>query len=371
MYRNISSAYSTDKSSICNDNLLSMTIDFMRFPLMIGVVILHCGYEEYSGFGDIIHIPDYPLFHIIYFFTRLFGRTAVPLFFFISGFLFFYKISDFTSHVYFIKLKKRIKTLFIPYVIWNIIIFCGYIIIDILLPNMMYGQIILLSDCNLCDWLIATFWNGYGNGAPINTALWFVRDLMLLCFLTPVIYVLVKRLHIYMVIFLGLLWITNSWVSILELRSVSVFFFTAGAWFSINNKNFIRIFNPNIWIYYLLFYLLIGYISFKYNMFGDNSGGGILCGSIAVITTSAHFVEKRIWKPNTFLSGSSFFIYCFHLSLAFLRKPIARIVHPHSNLSWICLYCIYPAFLILLGLFFYYIIKRFLPKVAGLLSGNR
>ena len=47
------------------------------------------------------------------------GLLAVPMFFVISGFLFFRTVSDYGSIT--VKQKKRIKTLLIPYLLWTTI----------------------------------------------------------------------------------------------------------------------------------------------------------------------------------------------------------------------------------------------------------
>ena len=49
--------------------------------------------------------------------------VAVPVFFIISGYFFFYQTKVFGKETYFKKLKKRIRTLLIPYFLWNLVSF--------------------------------------------------------------------------------------------------------------------------------------------------------------------------------------------------------------------------------------------------------
>ena len=49
------------------------------------------------------------------------AQTAVPMFFFISGYLFFNRLHDWNWSVYLGKLRKRCKTLLVPFVLWNTI----------------------------------------------------------------------------------------------------------------------------------------------------------------------------------------------------------------------------------------------------------
>ena len=53
-------------------------------------------------------------------------RIAVPSFFFISGLLLFKSIDYFRLDVFWDKINKRIKTLLVPYFLWNLIfVFCS------------------------------------------------------------------------------------------------------------------------------------------------------------------------------------------------------------------------------------------------------
>lgn len=174
------------REQMFNEDILSKTIQFVRFPLIVGVVMIH------SGLENCINTADYPIFSTIQFLiSRVIARVAVPLFFFISGFLFFYKVDTFTLHTYFSKLKKRFRSLLIPYIFWNLIILLGLWSLQTLFPS-LFNREQLIREYGICDWL-RCFWNGPVENVPINTALWFVRDLMVMCCLSPIIWILVKK----------------------------------------------------------------------------------------------------------------------------------------------------------------------------------
>lgn len=69
-----------------SDQLLSTIISFLRFPLCVAIVYIHSLVLEFMGGNP----ESYPLTsfatHII---SVNIAGVAVPLFFFISGFLFF------------------------------------------------------------------------------------------------------------------------------------------------------------------------------------------------------------------------------------------------------------------------------------------
>ena len=109
-----------------NDSLLSKTISYLRFPLIVGVVFIHSNILVVKIQGEMIRFDNWPFVtFIMNLFSTVFADVCVPLFFFISGFLFFYN-SDFTKETYLAKLKKRIKTLLVPYLIWN---FVGFVLL--------------------------------------------------------------------------------------------------------------------------------------------------------------------------------------------------------------------------------------------------
>jgi fucose 4-O-acetylase-like acetyltransferase len=62
-------------------------------------------------------------------FSYVLGGIAVPLFFFISGFLFFLNIENFNLQSYGNKLQTRGKTLLIPYLFWNLFAIAIYSLI--------------------------------------------------------------------------------------------------------------------------------------------------------------------------------------------------------------------------------------------------
>ena len=78
--------------------LLSKTIDFLRFPLIVGVVFIHTDFSNIViGGVKQISFVNFPVFARIFFlFSKVIFEVCVPLFFFISGFLFFYRTEGFS-----------------------------------------------------------------------------------------------------------------------------------------------------------------------------------------------------------------------------------------------------------------------------------
>ena len=114
---------------------------------------------------------------------------------------------------------------------------------------MMSGRFRLVADYSLTDWLWS-FWNrsmadaAASHGLPFNYPLWFVRDLMMMVLLSPLIYFCVKKLRGFAVALLGLLWMFDIGLGIPGFSTVAFFFFAAGAWFSLSGRNFMQAMRP-------------------------------------------------------------------------------------------------------------------------------
>ena len=115
--------------------------------------------------------------------------VANTMFFLLSGMLFFNGIESVKGC--FLKMKKRVRSLLVPYVIWNVIFIFWYIALQNLpgIDSFINSDIVgSLTKNGLLDALRVLYWE------PANFPLWFVRDLMIMVVLSPVLYYLIKYL---------------------------------------------------------------------------------------------------------------------------------------------------------------------------------
>lgn len=81
-----------------NTSLLSKTISALRFPMIFVIIYIHVVLGRWQD-GSIVVEGGTSLYEIFRFsFVEGVARIGVPLFFFISGFLFFY-YDDFSKNV--------------------------------------------------------------------------------------------------------------------------------------------------------------------------------------------------------------------------------------------------------------------------------
>lgn len=359
-----------------NENLQSKVITLLRFPLSVFVVLIHSSFSSFMiGGGKTLAVEAYPIYYnISYIFSDIIGWIAVPLFFFISGYLFFYGIENFSKEIYWKKIRKRIKSLFVPYIFWNLVVIVLLYVSQSLMPDLMSGRNKIVADYSLGDWFMA-FWSANDIHVPINGPLWFIRDLMVVMLLSPLVFWFVRWLKLYGVFLLGIFWFIGLWFDISGLSIKALFFFTAGAWFSLNKKNFVNVMRPHLtWslLTYVLIIIVLLYFKGSNNLMPYLHQCGILVGMVCAVSLSAFCLEKGIWKTHRFLSSSSFFIYAYHaMPLVFFMKILFKIVKPETDMALLSLYIICPVLTIVTGLLIYGAVKRWFPSLLILVAGGR
>lgn len=147
------------------------------------------------------------------FISGMLGRCAVPLFYVISGYLFFLKVPDGMKSIY-AKIQKRIRTLLIPYIVGCL--FCvGLGVVIAIMPGIskyVNGSVMPLFDKPIQQIICSIFYD-QGNRMPYAFQLWFLRDLILIVATSPIWYLLLKHLRwILVVTCFGLTYIQISFV---------------------------------------------------------------------------------------------------------------------------------------------------------------
>lgn len=294
------------------EQLQTNTLSALRFPLIIGVVFIHSRFTDIITQEGIISLTRdiFPIYTLLSnLISNVFSRISVPLFFAISGYFFFYRVNILNVHVYIYKLKRRLKSLLIPYIIWNFIVILILLAAELCIPEMMSGLKKSITKWNITDW----FYNLYA--VPISYQFWFIRDLILLCIFSPIIYYGIKYGKRPFILALSILWIFDLWPNIPGFSIVGIFSFSVGAYFSINQINFITILSKNTTIlgslYVILSILEVTIVQQSWLTYYHNInmiiGMSFLTALFAKLQIKGHKVE------NPILTKSSFFIFAYHV----------------------------------------------------------
>lgn len=353
-------------------NLESKVISLMRFPLIVGVVFIHCNFSNSIKMGG----ADYVLFYNVQsFISEYLARVAVPLFFFISGFCFFNNIKDFTCSVYKSKLLKRRRTLLYPYITWNLITAAIFYFVQTFLPSMTSGNQKNLSDMSVLEWF-SIFWNYFGNKFPIDGPLWFVRDLIVVSVLSPMIYMCCKNKilgWLYLTI-LFVLWFVGFQIPIEGIGLPCLLFFSLGSMFAIHRFSIFmarKNISMLIFILYFLFgaLFLVAYDSYVKEIFLN---AGIILGMIVSFQVLKDLCEFRLFSPSKFLSNSSFFIFASHSTLLMaIYKMLLKIFTKYSDMTLLFVYFTSAILCILLCLGMYYLLNKYFHRLSMWLCGGR
>lgn len=368
-----------DKESLRRDSL-----DILRFPLAVVVVIVHVFSSNHiNGY----QFSDSPIFESINTFVLAFLKgVSVPIYFFISGYVFFITKSEhFDISTYRNKIKNRIKTLLIPYIIWNgIAVFLELIKFlppfTNLLGNTVENNITIKN-------ILSAFWMYGGNLTqhtpdisvyPINHALWFIRDLMIVAVCSPLVHLLIKKTKFIFLLILGGLYIYAPYSTFAHLPQLSTafLFFSLGAFLSIFNFDLVAICKKFVYptsIIYFINSTLFLLISSTHNNDANvlKAINTFICIPMAFGITSILLEKKKI-RSNTFLASASFFIYISHcLIVRKIKILLFMLINPSTEYGIILIYILTTILTVGLLLATFALMRKYTPRLLKFIAGRK
>lgn len=201
------------------EQTLSNAIKVLRFPMVLFVVSVHADFTKgFSFFGKDVIVQKDLSYHIVNIISHSLADFAVPLFYVISGLLY---QSSINKYGYKELLKKKFYSLFIPYIIWNTIFFITFFIRNGYTSfDFFQGLLFIPRDDSFIGCLTQP-WDG---------PLWFLRDLMVVFLLSPIIKYLIQRYAKIYLFFLLILYMTKvlPWYIVPGLSITSLLFFSIG-----------------------------------------------------------------------------------------------------------------------------------------------
>lgn len=360
------------------DELQSKTIDWLRFPMIIGVLFIH-SYKPPINKGGMLLGNESVAFPVFQFFRNLssevVGRLSVPMFFLIAGFLFF-QAAKFDRSFYFKKLKSRFHSLLVPYLFWISFTIVLYTLLQRVfgISDLAYGSVPPMSQWGVVDYL-RSFWNLRSPSYPLIYPLWFIRDLMVAILLSPLLYLLIKRLDWVAVILFLLFWMFGFPIHLTGVNITALFFFMLGGYLRISRKNMVTE-SRKLFRFSLIAYPIVAVADACTKGLAINAHlhhMGILLGILFLFNAVSYLLEHRKLTVGTFLPGASFFLFAVHeQSLSQIRKSLTAIFPPYTNqMNDIALYLLPILIIVPTALFLYYVLKRFCPVMLRFMAGAR
>lgn len=350
-------------------NRLFETIGVLRFPLIVLVVFAHMlPFEQQPVHlswdpGEIYVLVSEVISHHL-------GRLPVPCFFLFSGYFFFLKVTSWSPNGYKVQIKKRIKTLVIPYMIWNLIL-----IIAILAKNFVFQKTGLGTDEGYESLqrssVYELFWGG-----PINFPLWFLRDLIVMALLSPLFYYFFTYAGLCGLILIFICYLLTIESGIPGLSTTAIAFFGLGSYLGLFKYNLLIISLPYgkmaglaaaIALILTTYYTAHTTNEFYVRVF-------LLFAVIAVFYTGYCITgHERLKHYLPGLARPVFFIYAVHMVyiLSWLKGALSRSPLAHSGWGMLLGYFMVPPICIGIVLMLYTVMKRFLPRTLYFITGNR
>lgn len=308
-------------------------------------------------------------YYIQEFVTQGIARIAVPFFSFASGFFFFISfnsLSDYIPHI-----SKRTRTILVPYIIACTLIFLVNIFYLKFFKNISYDYTLhgLLSDIIF---------------KPISIQFWFLRDLIILSLISPIMYYIYKTPYgfIYLLL-LFITWFMNiqPLPKLFDRHLVNIetlFFFSLGGYFIYKVNNIEHFFHPSHKISMFFSVLIVTLFLFRILIYPqldqhsimspDNYGLLIQKASIVLGVYTLIVISFYIKSNNLiYFSSFTFFIYLYHvLPVRMLTTYIS-----HRLIEAPLLFYINFPLALTIVIICAYILHKHLTPLYNILTGNR
>ncbi len=384
------------------DKLTSKTITDLRLPLAIMVVFIHTAWGLDNCIVNWVHLSGVDFYNI----TRIacssiISPIAVPTFFLISGFLFFAKATTVDWNFYKKQWSKRIHTLLIPYLIWNIgfavVLTCREVFAVFVKGQPVSTLYEYLSS--VCTLNILWNWCSWGGGdhnvfgqivnvttGPILGSLWNISDLMVVIILTPLLYWLIRKTKGLIVAAFGVMWLFSVNIMIQKGIITALCFFSIGSSFAIYQREFAGVclkwakISVPIWL---------ALICASVYMFGTNASAmsvivhtQVVIGMFAFVGIIAHRAQaeketshSRMARIVEYAADNTFFIYAAHnaFGLQTTRKILALVfsIFPVNPIFMTIHYLLTPFLAIAICLIALYVLSRLFPRFTNVMIGQR
>lgn len=321
-------------------------------------------------------------------------QFSVPLFFMISGYLFFARrADDFPSFKFGRRIRSRVPSLVYPFVLWNLISIGLSLAISAAQP----GCTACLSPVTSSSVLLQ-MWT-----TPVTVQLWYLRDLFACGLLSPVLLAIYSWSPSALLACVSpayVLWLSSpsmyyfTGVNLLEFEAQ--IFFPLGGYLALRGVDMGRKVGLGTFLGFLVPWVGLvvckATVAFVYDIEVDTSSKGqqvawinlLIKLSIPFGVVSVWFGydrlepflrDKQVWAWCSWLSSFAMWLYCAHLPLAcggslFLINLM--LAHGVESQGWyLALYVVYPLLCSALVLAAGAAMSRYSSSAFALLTGGR
>lgn len=308
--------------------------------------------------------PTTPFNGLVYYFEEYLHRYeefCVPFFFMLSAYLFFVNY-ELTLDKIKKKYASRFKSLFIPFLIWNFVGFAYFGFMTHFPP--------IASRMNMepVDLSVKTYLNCLWT-VDYNGSLWYLRNLIILVAISPIIYVLIKN---YGKVYLGIITIALTAVYIFLPNTLYLYdrydrciYYFIGAYIAVNHKDFIYKKRDKLSLLLLACSLLMNCY------FTENEIYAFI--RITLTICAVWFLPfDKIWdKEPAWYMKISFFGYCIHTFILEIFEKAWLIIFGYNALGALLDYLLAPVVTVTIITGLAWMIKKVMPPVWRVITGDR
>ena len=232
-----------------------------------------------------------------------------------------------------------------------------------------------MTEYGVIDY-IRLFWDrgsfDDGNFVPILCPLWYIRNLIIMVIISPLLYYIIRYTRELSLIIVAIWWMmTNNNAFIPQ----TILFFSLGAYFSIFSINplefFTRYRKPILGLFSICAIAdIITHVATgtPWNLQIHRSA---LILNIPALFLLADWCTRHRYSNKT-LPNAAFIVFCVHYPIVVILRKLCISTFIYTNeFTHIVLYfiCIIASTFISLGIFM--VLERYFPKLKNILSGNR
>lgn len=376
-------------------SLTSEVIRAIRLPLTLMVVYIHSFGEPKvvdTMAMNYLHLSLFDVYNLIRVaISQAVAHCAVPVFYIISGYLFYQKLHVWNVEIWSKKMKSRMKTIIVPYFSWNtlmIVYLVAMLVVDCILHDTPWSSIVEWFSAN--GWW-HLYWDCYvwnldrinviglpmPASAPILVPFWFMRDLIIVLAITPCIYWSIKRCKNLLVLLLIGCYVSGVWIPLSTPCIDAVLFFSIGGSIAISNKDLMVLMSKCKIVSFIFSGLLLPFMIF-YNGHNTDVGNIIypffvlaMCGTmINIVAIAEKKVQLSILKKY---SDTTFFVFASHVFLLKYVKSVVHFITDKLSFGILCdiiEYVITPLFTVCFCIIACRLVQRCLPRTALMLGCN-
>jgi hypothetical protein len=351
----------------------STRMRLLRFPLAVLVVFAHASDTEVRLRDSKLGVAD--LGFVAELFKDLLSgglaRTSVPVSLLLAGYLL--AVSFGGSYTgYLDKLRSKARTLLVPLLFWNVLVLTVYALVQAtpITASMMSGRSGNVLDFGMFEVIAAVL--GIGR-APIAFQFWFIRDLIILTVLSPLLLQLIRWAPWGVMLALFTLWVTELWPFALPSCRAALFF-CAGLLVGHKGWDLFKL-DP---------YAKPIVISFALMLFASALPSSaplqrslhlmaVTLGVPALLCVSGWVLKYRpLTQALMRLSATSFFVFAAHEPLMTIVRKLAFIsLEPQSATGVALLYLLLPVLIIAGLVWTHRWLMKMAPNLTAWATGGR